>query len=778
MKKTLLLLLSTMIVTTGHSEPSPLIITSDKPASIWDQGYGVGNGRLGALVFDAVPQTTIVLNEESIFSKQPIPPKPTAAEGIKKARELCFQGKYAEADQVFRQDIFAASYAGGSYQQGGLLKLNFPADKKLSSYHRQLDMKGGITESVYEFPTGKVTLQVIVTPQSDCVAMLVKTTEKDGINLDLALEHPADKSSVSVNNCLVLNGQGTNGGTIFQTKVRLLPKGGSLTTKDGKIAVKGAQELLILSSTVTDYNIDAPATPLTPKFDERNDQFLAKAEAAAWDKLATQTRNYFTSRMDRCQVDIGDSSPELRKLPTYQRIDLIKKGEKDPDLVEQLFQFGRFCVISCSRPGGLPSGLQGVWNPDMNAAWMGSFFLNINCQMNYWPTDLTGLGEFHQVFTDFTKRLLPGGQKFAKALGHEGFCFGHYVDCWFQTWFGGLDPEYAASLMNGCWAVSHVVDHYRYNGDKKYLDQALPLLRENVRFILSWFSVDPKTGKLVAGPACSPETGFDYLATDGNKKRAHVSNGTSHDQLLAYEALNNYIYTCAELNKSDELLSKAKAALPQIAMPGIDADGALMEWMHNGEIKEKGHRHFSHCYGVFPGHVFDTINSPDYVEATKKAVDKRLANGGAYTGWSRAWAINLLATLRDGNRAYESMNTMIAQKINPNLFDMHPPFQLDGNFGFTAGVAQCLLQSQTEQDGRRIINLLPALASDWKQGSVQGLRARGGLIVSYSWDANKLKATLQATRPGKFRIECMGQTKDITMKKGQSTTMEFTLKKA
>lgn len=761
-----------------QASPAPMQVTSTEPARKWTEGYGTGNGRLGILSFGVFPRETVVLNEGSIFAKKNFQMKEGAAQALDKARQLCREGKYRSADQVFRKDILPSGSIAGDYQQGGLLQAEFQGLPSPASFRRTLDMQRGKASTRVQFGTGELVTEILAAPSADCAAYHITCTVPSGCRISLNLQHPDPSARITAQpDGWVLSGQGSNGGTRFENRVVILAPGAAISRRGKEIILDSAREVLVLSSTSTDYNLRKPEAPLTGSLSDRNSRLLKKAEKMGWKKLARETEDYFSRLMLRCQVDLGDSPPEVSAMATPQRLERVKQGGKDPDLLEQLFQFGRFCTIVHTRPGQLPCGLQGLWNPELRAAWMGCYFLNINSQMNQWPSHATGLGEFQQPYLDFVRSLLPYGEEFARFIRRDGFCFGHYTDCWKHTYFSGNNPEWAASLMNGAWACSHLVDSYRFTGDREDLKKSLPILESSARFIMSWFEDDGQ-GRCLSGPGVSPETGFYAPDGTGPSVLSYVSNGNSHDQLLGREALRNYIYACRELNVRTPTLVKALNFLPKIPQPAIGPDGRVQEWRQPFEEMQKGHRHISHLYGLFPGTEWNVLTTPEYAEAVRKSADFRrkyadMGNNGIRTGWSTAWLINLYASLGDGNSAEDRMYTMLKHYINSNLFDFHPPFQIDGNFGFTSGVAQCLVQSQIMQDGFQVILLAPALADGWKKGSATGLRTRGGLKVDLLWENGRVQATATASRTGQFRFMHRGRKKDLVMKKDQTERIDF-----
>lgn len=660
----------------AQAVPAPMEVTAHESATIWTQGYGVGNGRLGALSYGEFPKEILVLNEESIFAKSSIVPREGAAEGLKEAREWCARGDYKKADETFRRKVLSNKSSSGSYQQGGLLDVQWQDLPPSTSFSRKLDMKHGKAQMDVHFADGALKTELVAAPYADCIAYRMTCTLPKGCTVTLSLRHPDKKSVITpARDGWILQGQGHNGGTRFENAVRVQAIDGHVSQDGGILRIDNCKELLVLSSTKTDYNSREPDSPLKNNLADLNRNILDAASRAGWKKLEQETAKYFSERMMRCQVDIGDTPAEIAQKTTPERIQLVKQGGKDPDLIEQLFQFGRYCIIANTRPGALPCGLQGLWNPDLNAAWKGCFFLNINCQMNQWPADVTGLGEYHRPFLEFVVSLQPGGEKFARFLKLDGFCFGHNVDCWKETYYIGSVPEYSASLMNGAWACAHLMDSYRFTGDKAFLKKSLPILESNARFIMSWFQKDGK-GRYISGPGTSPENVFRVQDETGKKISLSVSNGCSHDLLLGREALRNYITACRELGINTPVLAKARQFLPRIPQPAIGKDGRIREWLEPFEEVQKGHRHISHLYGLFPGNEWDVLNTPEYAAAVKKSVDYRRSftgKNGICTGWSTAWLINMYATLGCGNDAEERIYTQLKKYINPNLFDMHPP---------------------------------------------------------------------------------------------------------
>lgn len=775
--------------------PSSLVLSANGPAVTWDTAYGVGNGRLGAIAYGDFSRSLLVLNESSIFSTVEVFRHPEAKDAIRTVRTLCRERRLTEADELMRTKVIGTDTASGSYRPAAILVVEGLGSGVPASVRRELDMGAGLASERYEFadPAGKrvVTREITaaaapydviaVRYASDRPMTLAFAASWDaaptvngkaaifGTSVPKVLENRAEGDH------LVFSGDaGGSGGTRFESRIRILPgEGGSVRAEGGRLIVSGAKEILVLAATCTDFDPQAPNERAATDRAAENTAKLAAASAAGWKTLRDSSAARFAEAMARCRVDLGDSSPETLALTTPERLARVTKGGEDPDLFEQMFQFGRYCTVSSSRPGALPPGLQGIWNPYMDPPWFGSYTLNINAEMNQWPTETTGLGEYHTPFLDFVRGAQPSGEAFAARIGHEGLCFGHACDIRRGTWFGRRMTAWGAGLMNGAWMGSHLADHYRFSGDKADLARSLPFLRESARFVLSWFEADPKTGEFLSGPGASPENAFLAPGPKGDAK-VSVSLGCGYDQALGRQALRDYLFACRELGReNDELFARVAARLPLTPPPRVMPDGRLGEWREDFREAEPNHRHVSHLLGLFPGDDIAVETAPDAVAAARRSLEGRLRHGGGNTGWSAAWMANLHANAGDGENAFMLLRRIVSKYTNPNLFNMHPPFQMDGNFGFTSAVAECLIRSRADESGRRVVTLLPALPSAWKTGSAEGLRARGGLVADLRWDAGKTRAELRATRAGAFRIRCGKAVRDLDLKAGETVSLAF-----
>ncbi len=752
----------------------------DAPASNWSkEALPIGNGRMGAMVFGDTQRERIQLNEDSMWPGGPDwGDAQGTPKGLQKVRDLLMVGKVHEADKAW-VGSFSHKSIVRSHQTMGDLFINFQY-RNISDYQRQLDLDSALVTVSYKTDKGDFTERVFTSYPDNTIVIELKTTSPDGLNLSLELSRPDDEGEPMVSvaahngNELRMTGEVTqrNGkhfskpesidyGVKFQTRLKVENEGGSVEAINGQLQLsKVNRAVLYITSASSWYHGDGFAQVAA------TDQ--EKLSQSSFEEILKSHVLDYQQLFKRVDFDLGNH--ELDSLPVNARLERIKAGTADPDLVTKLFQFGRYLLIASSRPGSNAANLQGIWNEYLKAPWNADYHLNINLQMNYWPAEVTNLSELHAPLFDFTERLIERGKITAKEqYNMRGFVAHQATDFWAPAWMRAEQPYWGAWVGGGGWLMQHFWDHYEFTKDETFLrERAYPAIKESALFYLDWLMKDPRDGTWISAPATSPEN--SYIAADG--KSAATVLGTAIDQQIIEEVFTNALKAATVLGIEDEFTAEVKEKLKDLR-PGvvIGPDGRILEWDRPYEEAEKGHRHMSHLYAIYPGNTITKEGTPDWFAAVKKSTDYRLANGGAGTGWSRAWLINLSARLQEGVEVEKHVNLHLQKSIVPNLFDMHPPFQIDGNFGFTAGVAETLLQSHTGE-----IHLLPALPPGWQEGSIKGLKARGNLTVDLHWkDGVLVSAAVTPAESGDYELRYGELAKTIKMKTGTTYTLNHQL---
>lgn len=727
----------------------------------WNKALPIGNGKLGAMIFGEGNNEHFQLNEDTVwFGTKRDRNNPDAPAHLETIRKLILEGNIAEAEQLCKYALSGTPQSQHSYQTLGDVYFDYcGALQKTQDFKRILYLDTAIhTSTITDSETGIVyTAETFASQHYNCIIAQFSTSEKGQLNLAASLQRDCFyEKTEHTEDSLYISGNLGGGGMNFCCGMRIVSDCGHVEGIGEHLVARGATTVTVFLTALTDYRSEDPRRGV--------EDLLAQASSNCYEQLKTDHIEEYQSYFNRMRFCL-DYEKQLDELPTDKRLSRIDREHPDHGLVNTYMDYGRYLLICSSRGDCLPANLQGIWNRDYNAAWQSKYTININTEMNYWPAGICGLSDCHPPLFDHILRMLPNGRMTAKKMyGCKGFVAHHNTDLWGDTAPQDICISATHWVMGAAWLCTHIWNHYLYTQDRDFLEKMYPALKESVQFFLDFLiEID---GHYVTCPSLSPEN--TYIMENGTK--GCLTYGCTMDNEILLELFSHFDKAAAVLHEKDtDFIEKVRSYREKITPIRIGRHGQIMEWQKDYDEAEPGHRHISHLWALHPAHQITKDGTPELCKAAEVTLQRRLANGGGHTGWSRAWIMNMYARLWQGDQVYENLLQLLQHSTLPNLLDNHPPFQIDGNFGATAAIAETLLQSNEERTV-----LLPALPPQWKTGEVKGLCGVGGVVYDLSWKEGALTTAVLHAGCDTTLLLCYNTIqKQLSLSKGETITLEY-----